>query len=103
VAGEELGEREDKLAIVIERQLSFFSDWESFQGLLQHLGDSPWTQIFDVIALSFGEENPRAPIALWKDIDPEFKDLVENLTTVDPKKRITAHEALSHQWFADAM
>jgi serine/threonine protein kinase len=103
VAGEELGEREDKLAIVIERQLSFFSDWESFQGLLQQLGDSPWTQIFDVIALSFGEENPRAPIALWKDIDPEFKDLVENLTTVDPKKRITAHEALSHQWFADAM
>jgi serine/threonine protein kinase len=103
VTEEELGEGEDKLAIVIERQLSYFSDWESLQGLLQHLGDSPWSQIFNVIALSFGEEQPRAPIALWKDIDPEFKDLVGRLTTVDPKKRITAHEALSHQWFADAI
>jgi serine/threonine protein kinase len=103
VTDEELGEGEDKLAIVIERQLSYFSDWESLQGLLQHLGDSPWTQIFDVIALSFGEENPRAPLALWKDIDPEFKDLVGKLTTVDPKRRITALEALSHRWFADAV
>jgi serine/threonine protein kinase len=103
VADEELGEGEDKLASIIERQLSYFSDWESFEGLLQHLGDSPWTQIFDVIALGFGEENPRAPLALWKDIDPEFKNLVGKLTTVDPKKRITAHEALSHQWFADVV
>jgi serine/threonine protein kinase len=103
VAKEELGEGEDKLAIVIERQLSYFSDWESLQGLRQHLGDSSWTQIFDMIALSFGEENPRAPLALWKDIDPEFKDLVGKLTTVDPKRRITAHEALSHRWFTDAV
>jgi serine/threonine protein kinase len=103
VADEELGEGEDKLAIVIERQLSYFSSRESFQGLFQYLGDNPWTQVSDVIAPSFGEENLRAPLALWKDIDPEFKDLVVKLTTVDKKKRIAAQEALSHRWFADAM
>jgi serine/threonine protein kinase len=103
VADEELGEGEDKLAVIIERQLSYFSEWDSLQGLLRYLGDSPWTQIFNLVALSFGEEQPRAPIALWKDIDPEFKDLVEKLTIVDPKRRITAYEALSHRWFADAV
>lgn len=53
VADEELKEGEDKLAIVLERQLSYFSDLESLGGLLQHLGDSPWTQIFTVIAEGF--------------------------------------------------
>lgn len=91
----------DKLSIVLERQLSYFSDWESLNGLLQHLGNSLSVQIFTVIAEGFNEEFPRAPFSQRKDIDPEFKDLVGKMTTVDPKKRITAHEALSHRWFAD--
>lgn len=53
VTDEELKEGEDKLAIVLERQLSHFSDLESFGGLLHHLGDSPWAQIFTVIAEGF--------------------------------------------------
>jgi serine/threonine protein kinase len=103
VADEELKEGEDKLAIVLERQLSYFSDLESLGGLLQHLNNSPWTQIFTVIAEGFNEELPREPFALWKDIEPEFKDLVEKLTSIDPKRRITAHEAFSHRWFADVV
>ncbi|KAF1840662.1 kinase-like protein [Cucurbitaria berberidis CBS 394.84] len=101
VADEELEEGVDKLAIVLERQLSYFSDFESFVGLLQHLGDSPWAQIFTVIAEGFNEDLPRAPFALWKGIDPDFKDLVGKMTNIDPKRRITAHEALAHPWFRD--
>ena len=101
VGDDELKEGEEKLAVVLERQLSYFSDLESLGGLLQHLGDSPWAQIFTVIAEGFSKEHPRAPFALWQDIDPEFKDLVGKMTNIDPKRRITADEALSHQWFAD--
>jgi serine/threonine protein kinase len=52
-----------------------------------------------VIAEGFSEELPREPFALWKDVEPEFKDLVGKMTNIDPKRRITAHEALSHPWF----
>lgn len=103
VGDEELKEGEEKLAIVLQRQLSYFADLESLGGLLRYLGDSPWTQIFTVIAEGFNKELPRAPFALWKYIDPEFKDLVGKMTNVDPKGRITAHEALSHRWFADVV
>jgi serine/threonine protein kinase len=56
-----------------------------------------------VIAEGFSEDFPRAPFSLWKDIDPEFKDLVGKMTNIDPERRITAHEALSHRWFADVV
>ena len=46
-----------------------------------------------MIAEGFNKEFPRAPFTLWKDIDPEFKDLVGKMTNIDPKRRITAHEA----------
>ncbi|KAH8723994.1 kinase-like domain-containing protein, partial [Phaeosphaeriaceae sp. PMI808] len=99
----ELGEGEEKLAIVLDRQLSYFSDLEGFNGLLQHLGDSPWVQVFTVIAESFSKDHPRTPSALWKGIEPDFKDLVGMMTNIDPKRRSTAHEALAHRWFADVV
>lgn len=101
VADEELKDGEDKLAIVLERQLSYFSDVDSLGGLLQYLGDNPWAQIFTIVAEGFDKEHPRAPFALWEGIDPEFKDLVGKMMSVDPKRRITANDALSHRWFAD--
>ncbi|KAJ5061100.1 hypothetical protein J3E72DRAFT_150044, partial [Bipolaris maydis] len=61
----------------------------------------PWAQLFTVIAKGFIKEFPREPFALWKDIEPEFKDLVGNMTNIDSKRQITARKALSHQWFAD--
>ncbi len=64
------------MAIVLERQLSYFSDVENLCGLLQHLGDSTWVQVFTVIAEGFNKEYPRAPFALWKDLESDFKDLV---------------------------
>ncbi|KAN0064850.1 Calmodulin-dependent protein kinase cmk2 [Thecaphora frezii] len=35
----------------------------------------------------------------WKNISSEAKDFVKACLTVDPKKRITADEAMEHSWF----
>lgn len=37
--------------------------------------------------------------AAYQNASPEAKDLIAKLLTVDPEKRITSDEALSHQWF----
>ncbi|RMD42378.1 hypothetical protein DV735_g2739, partial [Chaetothyriales sp. CBS 134920] len=96
---EELKEGEDKLAVVLERQLSYFADGiDDLEGLLQYLGDdSPWVRIFTIIAEGFGEDFPRRPFSLWRGVDPDFKDLVGKMTNIDPRRRITAHEALGHR------
>lgn len=38
------------------------------------------------------------PDAEWGDISPEAKDFIRGLLEVDPKKRLTASEALGHVW-----
>ena len=35
----------------------------------------------------------------WKGISPEVKDLIKQMLTLDPNKRMSAQEALSHSWF----
>ena len=89
------------LDIVLERQLSYFSDLEGIEGLIRYLGNSPWAQLMAMIAADFNADNPRRPFALWKDIDPDFKDLVVRMMNVDPTRRLTANEALAHKWFSD--
>lgn len=95
----ELGEGEEILAHVLERQISYFADEDGIQGFLQHICKSPYAEIFRVIRDGFNKENPRRPFALWEGVDPVLKDLVCRMTVFDPAKRITAHEALAHQWF----
>ncbi|GIK05575.1 hypothetical protein Aspvir_009688 [Aspergillus viridinutans] len=99
VGEEELDEGVDPLAIVLERQISYFADEDGLTGLLRHLGDSPWVRVFEVIRDGFTKENPRKPFALWKGIDDDFKSLICAMTNFDPERRITAHEALAHKWF----
>jgi serine/threonine protein kinase len=98
---EELPEGIEVLDIVLERQISYFSDLEGIEGLIQYLGDSPWAQLIAMIAADFNADNPRRPFGLWQDLDPTFKDLVVRMMNVDPTKRLTAKEALAHTWFAD--
>ncbi|KAI1819938.1 kinase-like domain-containing protein [Xylaria intraflava] len=89
---------------ILTRQTSYFANWGDFDGFLQYLGrQHPWTNDFRRIADSFNEKNPRRPFALWKSdlLDADFKDLVSKMTNFDPRKRITADEALEHPWFAD--
>ncbi|CEO99397.1 Protein kinase domain-containing protein [Plasmodiophora brassicae] len=40
------------------------------------------------------------PDPYWTEISPEAKELVSRLLTVDPKKRATCDEVLSHPWIA---
>ncbi len=99
-----LPEGELALAHVLERQISYFADPESFDGLLRHLGDSPWCQVLEALRGGFNKENPREPFVRWnmEPLDSDLKDLIGGLTNFDPAKRLTADEALSHNWFHDA-
>ncbi|PYI08835.1 kinase-like protein [Aspergillus sclerotiicarbonarius CBS 121057] len=100
VGDEELEEGVDPLAIVIERQISYFADEEGIDAFLKHLGDdNPWVRVFEVVRDGFGKDNPRRPFALWKGVDEDFKSLICAMTKFDPGKRITAREALAHKWF----
>lgn len=104
VADEELAEGEEKLAHILERQLSYFADADGLNSFYEHLGKSPWPQVFEVLWKDFNESNPRTPFRLWKmdNVDDDFKDLVLGLTNFDPAKRLTAKEALNHRWFTGA-
>lgn len=102
VGDEEVREGEEKLAIVLQRQVSYFADSQGLDGLLRHLGgDSPWREVFEAVCEELGEDNPRKPVSLWRGegLDEGFKDLVAGLTNFDPARRMTAKEALEHRWF----
>ncbi|KAB8356354.1 hypothetical protein FH972_023938 [Carpinus fangiana] len=99
ISNEELDEDIEPLAVVLERQISYFADEEGLAGMFRHLGDNPWSQIFEVIRDGFNKTNPRKPFSLWKGLDADFKDLVGGMTNFDPAKRLTADEALQHRWF----
>ncbi len=105
VLKEELGEDEELLSIVLERQLSYFGDPEAFNGFLQYLHngnpENPWIEIFQAARSSFNAEYPREPFSLWQDeiIDEDFRDLILRMANFNPEKRITAREALEHKWF----
>lgn len=51
----------------------------------------------------FDEKHPMEPFGLWEGINPQFDDLVGKMTNIDPKRRITVEEALSHRLFADVL
>ncbi|RDL40784.1 Serine protein kinase [Venustampulla echinocandica] len=96
----------EPLSIILERQLSYFAEPDTFDTLLRHLGpESPWCEILTVVRSGFNEQNRRKPFRLWKvekpGFDQDFMDLVGRMTNFDLVKRITAREALAHKWFAD--
>ena len=107
VLKEELGEDEEVLSIVLERQLSYFGDSEAFNGFLQYLckgnPQNPWIEIFQAARSNFNAEYPREPFSLWQDesIDEDFRDLVVKMANFNPERRITAREALEHKWVSN--
>ncbi|KAI1166034.1 kinase-like domain-containing protein [Nemania serpens] len=95
----------DPTTDILTRQISYFANWDDLDGFRKYLGRRhPWQSDFQRIADSFDESNPRQPFALWKSdlLDADFKDLIGKMTNFDPRKRITAEEALDHPWFSDA-
>ncbi len=41
------------------------------------------------------------PARMWGNISKEAVDLVKRLMAIDPKKRLSAAEALNHEWMRD--
>ncbi|KNG88038.1 hypothetical protein ANOM_004084 [Aspergillus nomiae NRRL 13137] len=99
VREDELEEGVDPLAVVIERQISYFADEDGLNGFLKHLGDNPWVRVFEVTRDGFNQETPREPFAFWNGVDDDFKSLICSMTRFDPGRRITACQALEHKWF----
>ena len=87
-------------ADVLERQISYFADEEGLNALLEHIDDSPWGRVLWGLGAGFNEKNPRRPFSRWENVDADFGDLIGGLTNFNPAKRLTAHEALAHRWFA---
>lgn len=67
---------------------------------------SDWFQVFELITAGFDKDKPREPFRRWRGMELEqedvFKDIIIRLTTSDPEKRLTAKQALRHEWFTDA-
>ncbi|KAH7359960.1 kinase-like domain-containing protein [Pyrenochaeta sp. MPI-SDFR-AT-0127] len=102
VTDEELdGGKLERIAIVVERQMSLFGEWQSINEFIgDYLApDNPYGQIFLITRDGFGQGTPRNPFRLSKSFDDDFKDLVVKMTDFNPAKRITAREALKHKWF----
>jgi hypothetical protein len=96
----ELGGAEQFNAI-LRRHVSYFGDIASLEGLLRHIGGEEsayYNRVMDIIQ-SIGGDSPREPFELWEPVDPDFKDLVGKMTSMEPARRISAREALGHCWF----
>ncbi|KAH6622109.1 kinase-like domain-containing protein [Boeremia exigua] len=86
---------------VIQLQISYFADLDGVRGLVDYYGDSHWAHYIVMVANEFTTDNPRRPFDTRRDLEPEFKDLIMRLMNVDPRRRLTAKEALAHTWFAE--
>ncbi|KAH1365460.1 hypothetical protein KXX14_006095 [Aspergillus fumigatus] len=64
VGDDELEDGVDRLAIVIERQISYFADLPGLDGFFKYLGDNPCVRIFEVTRDGLNKENPRRPFTL---------------------------------------
>lgn len=93
-------EAEDSWRPILRRHISFFADLDSFRGFLDHIGGkSPFSnRILDLFD-TFKDKDLRTPVTQWQFLDPSFRELVGKMTVMDPKKRISAKEALQHPWW----
>ncbi|KAM7185878.1 serine/threonine protein kinase [Rhypophila sp. PSN 637] len=85
---------------ILQRHISYFGHEDDFKGLLQHVGeDNVFFDRLITLAGDFDAERPRKPFAMWEYVDSELRDLVIQMTNLDPGRRITARKALEHPWF----
>ena len=81
--------------------MSYFGDEKGFEGLLEYLGEDNATRdIFEAVEEGC-RDVPRNSMMNWMVLDDDCKDLLQRMTKLDPRQRITAQEALKHRWFED--
>jgi serine/threonine protein kinase len=86
----------------LQRQVSYFGDRDGINGLLTHVGDDELSlQLLSNAYDSKDDKDHRYKhFSTWLELkDDAFKDLVLSMMSSDPKKRITAKQALEHPWF----
>ncbi|KAK2796916.1 hypothetical protein FQN50_009375 [Emmonsiellopsis sp. PD_5] len=96
---------EEKQRVIIKRLLSHFGDRDGLIGLVQHLHDDElacWSpELIMDTAGRFTADDPRKPFSMWEHVDASFRDVIVQMTSLAPARRITARQALEHPWFRD--
>lgn len=93
----------EPLAIRLQRLVSYFGDKDGINGLLTHVGDDETN--CEILSLLWDERSadyiPYKPLLEWSQAqrDEGFRDVITRLMNLDPKKRMTATQALMHPWF----
>ena len=87
--------------IRLQRAVSYFGTSESIEGLIRHLDENELNSQILKMLWEDREANylPYQHFTTW-DVHDDFKDLVLRLMDLDPKKRLTALQALEHRWFS---
>lgn len=93
----------DEERLVVKRLLSHFGDGPGLVSYIEHLdnSDTAWRNIVLDVIPEFTTTDPRRSFSMWVEVDEEFRDIVTKLTSLDPARRITTKEALTHPWFQD--
>ena len=91
----------EPLAVVIERQISYFGDPEGYAGLMDWVyGRFVLREAYILTCEDLGRpDTPLRPFAKAVDVDQPFKDFIAVIMSLDPRRRLTAREALAHEWF----
>jgi len=63
--------------------------------------ENEWPEDSSVLRNSFAYCRPRNFSEIIPEMDPDARDLLEKMLMFDPKKRLTAAEALAHPYFAE--
>ncbi|KAF1955119.1 kinase domain-containing protein [Byssothecium circinans] len=89
--------------IRLQRQVSYFGDKDGLNGLMKHVGDEEVN--CEVLGMLWEDRaadyHPYKPFAEWAEVDDEeFRDVVLRMMNLDPTRRITARQALDHEWFS---
>lgn len=85
---------------ILSLHIYYFGDNEGLNALLDHVGEqNPFTKRIIEAAIPFMAPNTRKPFKERQAVDVKFRDLISRMTNLDPDARITAREALEHEWF----
>ncbi|KAJ4392264.1 hypothetical protein N0V93_005889 [Gnomoniopsis smithogilvyi] len=90
---------------IVVRHFMFFGPLP--EGLLRHVDDGKWTELFQSaseIAETEAAENPDNRFGRWSakhatHLTPEAKDMISRMTRLDPAERANIDEILQHTWW----
>jgi len=102
VSDDQLG-ADDSWRYILRRHISYVADDDGINGLLQHIGQvNPFFERIVALSQDFPPGDRRQPFSHWEYVEPELRDLVIKMTSLDPTRRISAQGALAHRWFSQS-